>query len=258
MTLARIDAVASRRRCRYPWTRAAAEALGYTYYQYGHPLANSAAYYLHEWVSYSIQHGGLGQYATSKKAQADHSANEFWRAIKTGVLNPPPHSYEMTAEASLILIEQQEAEVEAQLSQRFPSRPIRSNNQPNIINTFHTQALRPEAAVFVPKAQRSRTTNSASHPRISREDSGYSSLAESNSKQSEQEQTRVEKKGAASTINFVHDFSEIQKEPHPQQDEIIHAEAISSSSTIVTRSQRAKASVQVRCIKWHSDLTLPC
>ena len=257
MTLARIDAVASRKRRKYPWTITAAEALEDTYYQYGHPLAVSAAYYLHEWVGYSIHHGGLGPYATSKKAQADHSANEFWRAIKIGVLNPPPLSCEMTVEASLLLTKQQEAEMEAQLSQLFPSRPIRSNNQPNIINTFHTQALRPEAAIFVPKAQRSRTAKFASHPRISREDSGYSSLAESDSKQSEPEHTGVEKKGAAS-INFVHEFSETQKESHYQQNEITRAEATSSSSATVTRSRSTKASVQVRCIKGHSDLTLPC
>ena len=71
--------------------------------------------------------------------------------------------------------------MEAQLSQLFPSRSIRLNNQPNIINTFHTHTLRPEAAVFVPKAQRSWTANSATHPRINREDSGYNSLAESDS-----------------------------------------------------------------------------
>ena len=81
LTLERIDAVASRKRCKYPWTITAAEVLGYTYYQYGHPLAISAAYYLHEWVGYSIQHGGLGPYATSKKAQADHSANEQSRLV---------------------------------------------------------------------------------------------------------------------------------------------------------------------------------
>ena len=96
----------------------------------------------------------------------------------------------------------------------------------------------------MPKAQRSRTANSASHPRISREDSGYSSLAESDSKQSEPEQTRVKKKGVAS-ISFVREFSETQKEYHYQQNEITHAEATSSSSATVTRLRSTKASVQV-------------
>ena len=65
-----------------------------------------------------------------------------------------------------------------------------------------------------------------------------------NSKQSEPEQTRVEKKGAAS-IKFVHEFSETQKEYHYQQNEITHTEATSSSSATVTWLRSTKASVQV-------------